>query len=469
MAFLIGGANSDSGAYQIDNSLRFSDSNYLTIDNTDESGEGVNFTLSVWLKMTSYAVGGYQGIFSVFKDSNDYFEIYKDNSERLQICLNINGTNVCYQNQGFEFRDYSAWYHLVVSFNNSASGEVNKIKVYINGTEISASEGVTNSNPFADMGLGDSAYDTRIGAYRDNTSATWNGYMAELHLVAGTTLTASSFGETDDNGVWIPIKYTGSYGENGFFLEFQETGTSQNASGMGADTSGNVNHLAVTGLSSVDVTTDTPTNNFATLNILANRGIVDSGSKSFGATTYSEGNLKAVATASNTAGNSVATFGSSMPFYFEVKITSSANHNNDDMRIGVVDIDHASGNAQQWVSYYSFDGVLVATGESNNTGNTSSGDGHIIGVACDFTTNNTVTFYHNGTSQGAMAVGATYRSLIPVPWIRQVNTNTWEANFGNSPFSISSGNADENGYGNFEYAVPSGYYALCTKNLAEYG
>jgi len=68
-----------------------------------------------------------------------------------------------------------------------------------------------------------------------------------------------------------------------------------------------------------------------------------------------------------------------------------------------------------------------------------------------------------------MAVGATYRSLIPVPWIRQVNTNTWEANFGNSPFSISSGNADENGYGNFEYAVPSGYYALCTKNLAEYG
>ena len=89
MAFLIGGANSDSGAYQIDNSLRFSDSNYLTIDNTDESGEGVNFTLSVWLKMTSYDVGGYQGIFSVFKDSNDYFEIYKDNSERLQICQNI--------------------------------------------------------------------------------------------------------------------------------------------------------------------------------------------------------------------------------------------------------------------------------------------------------------------------------------------------------------------------------------------
>jgi hypothetical protein len=68
-----------------------------------------------------------------------------------------------------------------------------------------------------------------------------------------------------------------------------------------------------------------------------------------------------------------------------------------------------------------------------------------------------------------MAVGAAYRSLIPVPWIRQVNTNTWEANFGNPAFAISSGNADANGYGNFEYAVPSGYYALCTKNLAEYG
>ena len=117
-------------SYEITNSLRFSDSNYLTRTNTTQSGAGTNFTFSAWLKMTTFDDGGYQGIFAIIMDSNDYFEIYKDNSEKLQICQNINGSNVCYQNQDFMYRDYSAWYHLVVSFDNSASGEINKIKKF---------------------------------------------------------------------------------------------------------------------------------------------------------------------------------------------------------------------------------------------------------------------------------------------------------------------------------------------------
>tara|TARA_R110002012_G_scaffold6605_2_gene31498 strand:- start:522 stop:1913 length:1392 start_codon:yes stop_codon:yes gene_type:complete len=463
MAFLIGGANSDSGAYQIDNSLRFSDSNYLTIDNTDENGEGVNFTLSVWLKMTSYAVGGYQGIFSVFKDSNDYFEIYKDNSEKLQICQNINGTNVCYQNQDFAFHDYSAWYHLVVSFNNSASGEINKIKVYINGTEISADEKVTNSNPFADMGLGDSAYDTRIGAYRDNTSATWNGYMAELHLVAGTTLTASSFGETDDNGVWIPIKYTGSYGENGFFLEFQETGTSQNASGMGADTSGNVNHLAVTGLSSVDVTTDTPTNNFATWNPVYKASNV----------TLSEGSCKAAIAGSGQSRSVMSTIAvASGKWYWEIKYTT-------DVEAGFVSVittdfnvygSSLSNNGSDDNVGYISGGNKYINGSATSYGN-GWDDGDIVGVALNID-DNEVVFYKNGTAQNSgTAISKTFSGFYyaSAQHTSSSGTSNFEVNFGNPTFSISSGNADANGYRNFEYAVPSNYYALCTKNLAEYG
>jgi len=472
MAFLIGGANSDSGAYQIDNSLRFSDSNYLTIDNTDESGEGVNFTLSVWLKMTSYAVGGYQGIFSVFKDSNDYFEIYKDNSEKLQICQNINGTNVCYQNQGFAFHDYSAWYHLVVSFNNSASGEVNKIKVYINGAEISSSEGVTNSNPFADMGLGDSAYDTRIGAYRDNTSATWNGYMAELHLVAGTTLTASSFGETDDNGVWIPIKYTGSYGENGFFLEFQETGTSQNASGMGADTSGNGNHLTPSNLTAQDVTTDTPTNNFCTMNPLY----------SYSGIGFKDGNLEIELGGSNHRWGTSTFFVANGKWYFECKLLSDSNYNSGPgvIAYGIDDPITTEGGgagskAEGWIYLSTSAGDLQHGGTQYGTASAATTN-DILMVAFDVD-NGKIWIGKNGTwsegSNPSTGNGAVREDLgdassgLFSPGVSGYAENM-VFNFGNPTFS-GTDKSDANGYGSFEYEPPSGFYSLCTKNLAEFG
>ena len=105
------------------------------------------------------------------------------------------------------------------------------------------------------------------GANQSNSY--FDGYLAEIHFIDGAQKVPTDFGESDDNGVWIPKKYTGgSYGTNGFFLEFKQTGTSQNSSGIGADTSGQDKHLAVTNLTATDITTDTPTNNFATLNAL---------------------------------------------------------------------------------------------------------------------------------------------------------------------------------------------------------
>ena len=464
MAFLIGGANTLDDSYTIDNSLRFSDTNYLTRDNTTQSGGGTNFTFSAWLKMSTYDDGGYQGILSIFKDSNDYFEIYKDNSEKLQIGQNINGTSVYYQNQDFVYRDYSAWYHLVVSFNNSASGEINKIKTYVNGQEISADEKVTNSNPFGDVGLGDSAYDTRVGSYRDNTDPTWNGYMADVHLIAGQTLAASYFGETNDNGVWVPKEYTGTFGDNGFFLEFKQTGTSQNSSGMGADTSGEDNHLAVTGLSSIDVTVDTPTNNFCTWNPLIGRAAAYA--------TFAEGNLDADFTSGSVYWRATGSIGvTSGKWYAEIKCIDDGG--NTDLKIGV---EHASPDQttidgvhkviQSWNGYKASGGSAASFGDSY-------ADGDIVGVLLDMD-NGTIKFSKNGTMMASSA--SAYTDLISAMpdsgWAFFAygydNANV-QANFGNAPFSISSGNADANGYGNFEYAVPSGYYALCTKNLAEYG
>ena len=468
MVFPVVGGTQDTG-YEIENSLRFSDSNYLTRDNTTQSGAGTNFTFSAWLKMTSYDVGGYQGIFSIFKDSNDYFEIYKDNSEKLQICQNINGTNVCYQNQDFVYRDYSAWYHLVVSFDNSASGEINKIKTYVNGQEISADEKVTNSNPFADVGLGNTAYDTRVGAYRDNTSATWNGYMADVHLIAGQTLAASEFGETNDNGVWIPKKYLGTFGDNGFKLEFQQTGTSQNSSGMGADTSGEDNHLAVTGLSSIDVTVDTPTNNFATFNPLHKASNV----------TLSEANCKAAIAGAGQSRSVTATIAVSKgKWYWETKYTTDVVS----CFFGLVSADIGWNiNATEYPSSGVSDNVGFNDGgtkyvngtassyHSGGAGTVSNND--IVGCAANLD-DNEVTFYVNGTAlNSGTAISKTFSGdyFFVVQHQSSSGTSNFEVNFGNPSFSISSGNADANGYGNFEYAPPSGFYAVCTKNLAEYG
>ena len=109
-----------------------------------------------------------------------------------------------------------------------------------------------------------------IGQY--TSSQYYDGYFSDMYLIDGQQLDSSYFGKTNDNGVWIPKKYTGTYGDEGFKLEFKQTGTGTNSSGMGADTSGNDNHWAVNNLAATDVTTDTPTNNFNTLNSLANAG-----------------------------------------------------------------------------------------------------------------------------------------------------------------------------------------------------
>ena len=466
MVFPVVGGTQDT-SYEIENSLRFDDSNYLTRDNTTQSGGGTNFTFSAWLKMSTFGSGGYQGIFSIFKDSNDYFEIYKDNgngagtgSENLQICQNINGTNVCYQIQDFEFADYSAWYHLVVNFNNSESNQVDKVSIYVNGTEIAGA--VSNSNPFDDVGLGDSAYDTRVGAYRDNTSATWNGYMADVHLIAGQTLAASYFGETDDNGVWIPKKYLGTFGANGFKLEFKQTGTSQNSSGMGADTSGEDNHLAVTGLSSIDVTVDTPTNNFATLNPIGTIGVYNQ-QQTAG---ISSGNLEIPRSRNSGESDGAATANIAFPtngkWYYEFKW---ASRDAGSAWAGLTTHIDASKN----VIYYAANGNSYVDNSSASYGDTYT-VGDIISVAVN-KDDNQVTFYKNGTSQGTL----TNNSLDDYDFFAYFSDGggsdgpNYQVNFGNPIHSISSGNSDANGYGNFEYAVPSGYYALCTKNLAEYG
>jgi len=450
MVFPILGANTESAAYDIANSLRFNDDDDPSLSRTPSSeGNRKTWTWSGWVKRGNISIdimllsAGSSGQ-GVYLTSGNKFNITKDGVGNY-------GSDAL-------LRDVSAWYHLVVAVDTTQTGMANIAKFYINGTEQSTS-GTTLYSTNEDTNINDDVahYISRwSGSSAENHH---DGYLADVNFVDGLRLDASYFGETNDNGVWIPKKYTGSYGTNGFFLEFKQTGTSANSSGIGADTSGNDHHFTPTNLAATDVTTDTPTNNFATLNPLSN---------SLQAS-YSEGNL-------NEACNDNYGVGATQAFangkwYWEVKITAGDNN-----LVGIANSDEQHrftttfGINNYSITAYGVDGRVFREGSTVENSGVTYGANDIVGLAVDMDSGTrAVQFYKNGSSfASAVTLPTNWGFTLPI--IRKGGSSqTSSFNFGNPAFSISSGNADANGYGNFEYAVPSGYYALCTKNLAEYG
>ena len=464
MAFLVGGANSASGAYEIENSLRFNeaDDSKLVFDPADDDNKRT-MTFSFWMKP---AVGDYGGdhnnILSVRPGAGTYNMLVHRTGGELM--FEINGTGDVLKTNRL-FRDPSAWYHIVLAIDTTDGTASNRFKLYVNGTEETSFETDQRSSVSqnTDMLWGGSQPHQIGGDPTGNYF--YGGHLAEMHFVTGSQLAASSFGETNDNGVWIPKKYTGSHGTNGFFLEFKQTGTSANASGIGADTSGGTNHFTPTNLAATDVTVDTPTNNFCTVNPLG-------GDTSSGKWTFSEGNTQIQ---QNDNGSWRAT-GSTMAvangkWYWEIEFDAG---DMSEIFVGVHDSEVSLEGTNRWVNgstlFYNHNGGEIrqdGTNTSNDYGTLTAGD--ILGVALNMD-DNQITFYDNGSAIASNFGLSSYITGFAMPtFLSDSNDIVYKVNFGNAPFSISSGNADANGYGNFEYAVPNGYYALCTKNLAEYG
>ncbi len=457
MVFPVVGGTQDTG-YEIQNSLRFNDDDSPKVSRSiSSSGSARNATLSVWVKRGN--LGTRQQIYSNktadsgFSAMNMYFNASND---RLYIDHHDGSSNLSlYTTQ--VFRDPSAWYHIVHTIDTTTGTATNRLRLYVNGTEVT--DFATDNNPSqnADLAITNSTGDQSIGDDPRDSNDLFDGYMAEFNFVDGTTLDPTYFGEFNDNGVWIPKKPdVSSYGTNGFYLEFKQTGTSANSSGIGADTSGNDNHMSVTNLAATDITEDTPTNNFATLNSVAPVG------------SYAEGNLKY--TTSTTDGEwstSTISISTNAKWYCEVKAISKTAGAGIYYQVGVT-----KGNASDFTyrALYRSDGAIYVGG-SNTATFSSYTDDDIISIAYD-SSNRNVTFYKNGNSEGTVTApslpsGDDY--FFGASSLSGGNTFVTEWNFGNPSFSISSGNSDSEGYGNFEYAVPSGYYSLCTKNLAEYG
>ena len=461
------GANSVSGGYEIDNSVRYNDgdSPYLSKTFSGSNAYGRVFTLSFWIKRSAISLDQY--IFHARSaDSQGNFARINFNADDT---FQFRGYNKTYIKTNRKFRDPNAWYHIVLAVNTNDSTAGNRIKFYVNG--ILEPDLQTDTNPDASEFLifgSDRPHFIGVANISGNKTEHFDGYYSEFNFVDNTQEEVTAFGEFDDNGVWIPKKYTGTYSTNGFYLQFKQTGTGTDASGMGADTSGNTHHFAPVNLAATDVTTDTPTNNFATINGV--EGITK---------TLADGNL----TLSGSSKSPRGTIGFSKgKWYWECKLITQISGEqiggicnetfNPANGIGVDNNGWGyiiQSNANNGQTYHGGSVTQYATFTNND----------ILNIAVDMD-NQAIYFGKNGTYQnsgvpasGASKTGAIYTNLptsgFIFPAFESQTSGVISANFGNPPFTIASGNSDANGYGNFEYAVPTGFYSLCTKNLGEFG
>jgi len=496
--FTVGAAGTTSSSYEIDNSLRFDRGSSEKLSFTQGSGDDTTarrkWTFSTWIKRgqlvnTSnhqyfFGVGSYTLIGFRKDDVGEADDLY------VQVGTGSSAQGV---HANAKFRDTSAWMNIYVAFDSTDGTAANRLKVYVNGNLVDSAYGdyssdqrssITQNNE--DDFVGNSGDTINIGYSTNGTNSYFDGYMADTHLLIGTTKDYTDFGESNNDGIWIPKETsfsTSDYGTNGFKLEYKQTGTSANSSGLGADTSGNDNHFTVSNLTSVDQTTDTPTNNYCTINPLDNY---------YTGATISEGNLKVVSTNSNRGWN-IGTIGVSQgKWYWEIKYVASGGSTPSDKwnHIGIADRGAESssdilGESNYQYSVFESDGKVYASSATGTTYGAAFSTGDIVQVALDLDNDN-VYFGLNGqwgngsgswnqaSPSSAVSIQAPSGTLggnyFPAIGDGGVNVaKTWEANFGNPTFSISSSNSDGNSYGNFEYAVPSGYYALNTKNLAEFG
>lgn len=435
---LILGANSVSGGYEIDNSLRFNSGSSDYLSRTPASaGNRKTWTYSVWIKRSSLTGGAL-----LASTNNNILGFSFTNADDLSLwdgntsTMNIATTQL--------FRDISAWYHIVVAFDTTQATASNRVKFYINGVQVTNLSRTTYPTQNADFNINNN---TAQNIGRTLTPSDYfNGYMSEINFIDGQALTPSSFGETDeDTGIWKPKAYTGTFGTNGFYLEFQNSGA------LGTDSSGNGNNFTVNNLTSIDQTTDTPTNNFCTMNPLDKSASV----------TLTNGNLTVSTSASNVGvfANFAVTQGK---WYFEVVRDNSSGTPS----FGIAKASWGKsyvGNTDS-IGYHS-NGIIYNNGSSVQSGLATYTTSDVIGIRLDLD-GGSITFYKNDVQVGTAVTGLSGEYF---PAIAGQVSSLSSANFGNPPFTISSGNADANGYGNFEYQPPSGYLALCTANLATDG
>ena len=411
-------------------SLRFNDDDSAYLSRTPASaGDRKTWTWSGWVKRADLAAGGNIVLFGTSPGGTA--------GESIGFYLNqlnfvhYNGASFLISfNSSQLFRDASAWYHIVVAVDTTQVVQTNRVSMYVNGKKITSFAGSVYPSQNFDTYTNTAGVLHTIGT---RSTLYFDGYLSDVYFIDGEALDPSRFGKQDADGIWQPITYTGSYGTNGFHLDFADNST---AAALGTDTSGNGNDWTPSGITTDDQVTDTPSVNYATWNPLAKDISL----------TLANGNLDASASAAG-AGGLISTIAvSSGKWYWEVQPTAGGAA----LSVGIADLPLASYVENVAGTYLYLAGGSKRISPSTTTAyGASFTDGDIIGVALDMDAGE-VTFYKNNVSQGVAFTGleGTFAA-----WIQDGSNSTAlvsTTNFGQRPFA---------------YTPPTGFQALNSSNL----
>jgi hypothetical protein len=453
----------ETGGYQISRSVRIRASATPYFDRTPASTSGNNtWTFSCWVKrgsdigststqesiMGAGDGGGAPARYDAFGFYNDTIQFFTFNGSVASIYTTA------------VYRDPSAWYHLVCRYDDTQSTASNRVRIYVNGVLQTL-----NSPTYPNQNYGSNFNTTYLQRIAANTVATnrgIDGYLAEVIMVSGQSLDPSSFGETDANtGVWVAKKYVGTYGTNGFYLNFSDNSAATSTT-IGKDYSGNgnnwtPNNISVTAGTTYDSMLDVPSGNgyadggngrgnYCVLNPLQK---MISGYSSY--PTFSNGNL-AIAANAGTFQPAAATMGAAIgqKCYFEVTLTGQ--YASGYSRLGICNLE--ANTSKGWVS----DGTTYGAGPVAISSWTTN---DVLGIAIDnnagavwISKNGTwlnsavLADIINGVTTNAVLTGINYTASVDVQ--AHTSPTAWAANFGQRPFT---------------YTPPTGFKALNTTNL----
>ena len=427
------------------------------------------YTMSVWVKRATLGV---QQSIARSTNGNDDSHVFTFNSDdTLRWDEYGSSSTIGTLKTNRKFRDISAWYHVVLWYDSANSTAGDRMRMWINGVEETSFATDTNPSLNADSAFNKASQPINIGRTSYSGGGNYfDGYLAHMAFVDGANVAHTTFGETDStSGIWKFKSPSGlSWGTNGFHLKFENSGA------LGTDSSGQGNNFTVQG--TLKQSLDTPSNLHATFNPLFQKSLP---------TTVNMGNTR-IDQSSSAWKSSLTTIGASAgKWYAEFKAgTISSGSPYKYNQIGVVHEDIVHGGTFAYVGDSDYGWGLNWGGSVNHNAQNVSGytgftTGDIISVAMDLD-NHKIYWRKNGdawmnsgdptsgsTGTGAQSLdtGKTYF------FAASVYANECFANFGDGFFGTTAiTSAGSNGNGSlFEYDVPSGFYALNTKNINTYG
>jgi len=467
----------ETGGYQISRSVRFRGSATSYFNRT--WGTPTNnqiWTFSCWAKLGDQTNYRMQLLSSGITGSpTDYAQFQFVGSLNYQ--ETISSASALNVSTSAVFRDPAAWYHVVLAVDTTQATATNRVKIYVNGvlqtltiaTQVTQNTNTTINKSTRLGGIGALAYN---GSYINNS----DGYQTESYFIDGQALTPSSFGQTDPiTGSWVAKKYTGTYGTNGFYLNFSDNSAATSTT-IGKDSSGNgnnwtPNNISVTAGSTYDSMLDVPSGNgyadggngrgnYCVLNPLANSGIG----------TLSNGNLTLVTSTNSKTISGTMALPSTGQYYFEITATDYVTDGGT--FLGLVNNSFLTGAPSNgtWLGFNTYSGTYnngTSTDTNNLTGTNVTQDGDIWCIAVDVTNgkfwigrsrSGSLT-WADGVTPAVNGSGATTLSLpsgtlYPMAYRGGSFNETYDFNFGQR----STG---------FAHTPPTGFKALNTTNLSD--